>query len=167
MDISNDFEQVTVQNTELKEVQTSSGQVKVFRAIGTQTIDFLAKRIPRTRNADDINKILHLEDHCYSLGPKTQFLTDDHFEVAKSCQTPSTPYLNDKSVILSTCGDNQNELVILESEDEAFSIEFDNDGCLSDSCSSYCPSASDNDSETDDDFLDGTTPSTEKKIYSI
>ena len=37
------------------------------------------------------------------------------------------------------------------------------DGCLSDSCSSYCPSsASENDSETDDEFLDGTTPSTEK-----
>ena len=149
MDISNDFEQVTVQNTKFKvhkEVQTSSGQVKMFRTIGTQIIDVLAKRIPRTRNADDINKILHLEEHCYSLGPKTQFLTDDHFEGAKSCPTPSTPDLNDKSIILSTCGDNQHELVILESEDEAFSIESDNDGCLSDSCSSYCPSASDNDS---------------------
>ena len=75
-DISNDFEQVPVQNTELKvhkEVQTSSGQVKMFRTIGTQTIDVLAKRIPSTRNADDINKILHLGDHCYSLGPKTHF----------------------------------------------------------------------------------------------
>ena len=167
MDISNDSEQVTVQNTELKvhkEVQTSSGQVKMFRTIGTQTIDVLAERIPSTRNADAINKILLLEDHCYSLGPKTQFLTDDHFEVAKSCPTPSTPDLNSKYIILSTCGDNQHELVILESEDEAFSIESDNDSCLSDGCSSYCSSASDNDSETDDEFLDGTTPSTEKFI---
>ena len=79
----------------------------------------------------------------------------------------TTPDLNDKSIILSTCGDNQHELVILESGHEAFSIESDNNGCLSDSCSSYCPSASDNDSETDDEFLDGTTPSTVKKIYSI
>ena len=129
MDSSNDFEQVTVQNTELKmhkKVQTSSGQVRMFRTIGTQTMHVLAKRIPNTRNADDINKILHLEDHCYSLSPKTQFLTDDHFEVAKSCPTPSTPDLNDKSIILSTCGDNQHEPVILESEDKGFSFESDN-----------------------------------------
>ena len=75
MDISNDFELVPVQNTELKvhkEVQTSSEQVKMFRTIGKhKTKDVLAKRKPSTRNTDDINKILHLEDDSYSWGPKT------------------------------------------------------------------------------------------------
>ena len=162
MDISNDFELVPVQNTQLKvhkEVQTSSGQVKMFRTIGTQTEDVLAQRKPSTRNTDDINKILHLQDHSYSLGPKNQSSTDDHFEVAKSCLTPSTPDLNENSII----GGNQHELVIMESGDEAFLVESDNDDCLSDSCSLYCPSASD-DSETDDESLNGTTPSTEKKF---
>ena len=44
MDISNDFEQVTVQNTELKvhkEDQTSSEQVTMFRTIGTQALGML------------------------------------------------------------------------------------------------------------------------------
>ena len=161
MDISNDFELVPVQNTELKvhkEVQTSSRQVKMFRTIGTQAKDVLAQRKPSTRNTDDINKILHLQDHSYSLGPKTQSSTDDHFEVSKSCLTPSTLDLNEKSII----GGNQHELVIMESGDEAFLVESDNDECLSDSCSLYCPSASDDDSETDDESLNGT--STEKNL---
>ena len=52
----------------------------------------------------------------------------------------------------------------MESGDEAFLVESDNDDCLSDSCSLFCPSASDDDSETDDESLNGTTPSTEKNI---
>jgi len=70
MDISNDFELVTVPNTELevhKEVQTSSGQIKMFRTIGTQTQDVLATRKPNTRNAD-IRRPLLL------LGPKNSIL---------------------------------------------------------------------------------------------
>ena len=59
MDISNDFELVPVQNTELKvhkEVQTSSGQVKMFRTIGTQTKDVLTQRKPSPRNTDDTSE---------------------------------------------------------------------------------------------------------------
>ena len=90
-----------------KEVQTSPDQVKMFRTIGTQTVDISVHPEPNTKHPDDINKLSHLEDHGYSLGPITESSADDHLEIVK-------PYteLQEQS-LLSDCGDIQNQTIIV------------------------------------------------------
>ena len=39
---------------------------------------------------DDSNKLLHLEDHSYSLGSNNDSLTEKYREIVEPCPTPCT-----------------------------------------------------------------------------
>jgi ribonuclease HI len=69
--------------------------------------------------------------------------------------------VTEEQLTLVECGDVQNGFVV-ELEKQGCS-NADND-CLSDTGSSYCPSASDDDSETDDEYSSDTAPAVEKKF---
>ena len=94
------------------------------------------------------NKLLHLEDHSYSLGPNNDSLTEENREIVESCPTPCTP-VSEEQLTLVECGDVQN----------GASSDVDNDACSS----LYSPSASDDDTETDDEYFNDTAPAMEKK----
>ena len=129
-----------------KEVQVQT-DIKTFKTVGTQT-EHLPVQGNTNIHPDDINKLLHLEDHSYSLGPNNDSLTEKNREIVEPCPTPCTP-VSEEQLTLVECGDVKN----------GASSDVDND----DSSSLYSPSASD-DSETDDEYLDDTAPAMEKKF---
>lgn len=94
MDASNsDVEQtncVILEFTANKEVQTHFDDIKMFRTIGTQTEHFHVQRNP-SMHPDDINKLHHLEDHSYSLGPNTEHVKDENTEIMEPCPIPCMP----------------------------------------------------------------------------
>ena len=137
-----------------KEVQTCPEQIKMLRTIGTQTVVVLAPQKPNTTHPDDINKLSHLEDHSYSFGPKTESSADHNLEIVKPC----TPEFKEQSMF-PDCGGILDELINMESEDEADNDQDDNSPL-------YCPSASDDDSETDNE-CSTITPSAEKKLLCL
>ena len=129
-----------------KEVQVQT-DIKAFKTVGTQT-----EHLPMQGNTNihpgDINNLQHLEDHSYSLGPNNDSLTEENREIVEPCPTPCTP-VSEEQLTLVECGDVQNGV----------SSDVDND----DSSSLYSPSASDGDSETDDEYSNDTAPAMEKK----
>ena len=54
---------------------------------------------PNTNHSDDVNKLSHLEDHSYSLGPKTESSADHNLEIVKPC----TPEFKEQSMF-PDCG---------------------------------------------------------------
>ena len=129
-------------------------KVKLFTTTGTQTDDFVIHRVTKM-HPDDINVLCHLEDHNYSLGPKNY----DEIDV-EPCTTTCTPEPKDQS-LLAEC-----DVIHKMNVDETNPVLSDDadDDALSDSGSLYCPSVSDDDSATDDEFSSSTTPSAEKKF---
>ena len=171
---NNDFEQTNcilnlLEGTADKEVQTYFDQIKMFRTIGTQTEHFPVQPKPSI-HPDDINKLHNLEDYSYSMGRNTEHSTDGNIEIVEPC--PTLPDFKEQLPLLD-CGDVQNEVIVdstdaqvppCSKEDEAPSSEDDDDSCLSDSSSLYCPSASDDSSEIDDEYPNGNAPSEEKNF---
>ena len=124
--------------------------IKTFKTVGTQT-EHLPVQGNTNIHPDDINKLPHLEDHSYSLGPNNDSLTEKkNREIVEPRPTPCTP-VSEEQLTLVECGDVQN----------GASSDVHN----YDSSSLYSPSASD-DSETDDEYFDDTTPAMEK-IHSF
>ena len=70
--------------------------------------------------------------------------------------------MTEEQLTLVECDDVQNG-VIVELKKQGSSNDADNDS-LSNTGSSYCPSASDDDSETDDEYSSDTAPAVEKKF---
>jgi ribonuclease HI len=139
-----------IQPTHLKDKQVQADlfteKIKTFRTIGTQTSDVVVRRITKM-HPDDINKLCHLGDHNYSLGPNNCPSTDE--DVVEPCET-CTPESENQSV-LPECDVVQNEMI------------DDQEDALSDSGSLYCPSVSDDESGTDDEFSSSISPSVERK----
>ena len=108
---------------------------------------------------DDINVLCHLEDHNYSLGPNNYDVTD-----VEPCTTTCTPEPKDQS-LLAECDVIHNKMNVDETN-PVLSDDADDDA-LSDSGSLYCPSVSDDDCATDDEFSSSTTPSAEKKLLCL
>jgi hypothetical protein len=162
METSNaDVEQTTCTSTHIetmtqdKEIQVQPF-IKTFKTVGTQT-EHLHMQGNTKIHPDDINKLCHLEDYSYSLGPNNNSSTDDNKDTVEPC-TPVT----EEQLTLVECDYVQNG-VIVELKKQGSSNDADNDS-LSDTGSSYCPSASDDDSETDDEYSSDTAPAVEKKI---
>jgi hypothetical protein len=145
--------------TQDKEVQVQPF-IKTFKTVGTKT-EHLHMQGNTKIHPDDINKLYHLADHSYSLGPNNNSSTDDNKDTVEPCTTPCTA-VTEEQLTLVECDDVQNG-VIVELKKQGYSNDADNDS-LSDTGSSYCPSASDDDSETDDEYSSDTAPAVEKKI---
>ena len=64
--------------SKIKEVQVHT-DIKTFKTVGTQT-EHLPVQGNTNIHPDDINKLLHLEDHSYSLGPNNDSLTEKKTE---------------------------------------------------------------------------------------
>ena len=62
------------------QVQPQFREIKMCRNVGTQTEAFNGHRNIKI-NPDDINKIIHLEDHNYSLGPCNNLSLDENKEI--------------------------------------------------------------------------------------
>lgn len=169
MDTSNsDVEQtncaldLVLEFTANKEVQTWFDDIKMFRTIGTQTEHFHVQRNP-SMHPDDINKLHHLEDHSYSLGPNTEHVKDENIEIVEPCPIPCMPDFKEQMPLLDP-GDVQNEVIVesidtqvpccTKADDSDVEPSIEDDACLSES--SYCPSSSDDDSEKDDEHPSAT-----------
>lgn len=136
---------------------TLSKLIKTFWTVGTQTEDLHEQGTTAT-HPDDINELLHLEDHCYSLGPNKDSLTSDNKDIVEPCRKPCTTVSVEKLPLVE-CDDDQIE-VNVESTKQVCSNDADDD---SSDGSSYSPSASD-DSETDEELSSDTAASVEKKF---
>jgi hypothetical protein len=162
-----DVEQTTCTSTRHIETMTQDKEVhvqpfiKTFKTVGTQT-EHLHMQGNTKIHPDDINKLCHLEDHSYSLGPNNNSSTDDNKDTVEPCTTPCTP-VTEEQLTLVECDDVQDG-VIVELQKQGSSNDADNDS-LSDTGSSYCPSASDDDSETDDEYSSDTAPAVEKIFF--
>ena len=137
------------------QVEPCPEDVRSFR---TQTGDVVNHTVTKL-NPDDITKLCHLEDHTYSLGPNNCPLTDEF--VVEPCLTACTPWSEDQPV-LAERDVVQNEMII-DAANPASSDQADD--ALSDSGSLYCPSSfSGDESATDDEFSNCTSPWTYHKI---
>ena len=170
MESSNaDVDQTTCTSTRHIETMTQDKEVQVqpfiktFKTVGTQA-EHLHMQGNTKIHPDDINKLCHLEDHSYSLGPNNNSSTDDNKDTVEPCTTPCTP-ATEEQLTLVECDDVQNG-VIVELKKQGYSNDADNDS-LSDTGSSYCPSASDDESETEDEYSSDTAPAVEKKILYL
>ena len=87
-----------------KEVQVQT-DIKTFKTVGTQT-EHLPMQGNTNIHPDDINKLPHLEDHSYSLGPNNDSLTEkkNPREIVEPCPTPCTP-VSEEQLTLVECGD--------------------------------------------------------------
>ena len=75
-----------------KEVPVQT-DIKTFKTVGTKT-----EHLPVQGNTNihpDDNKLLHLEDHSYSLGPNNDSLTEENRETVEPCPTPCSPVSED------------------------------------------------------------------------
>ena len=111
-----------------KGVQTYKA-VKTFRTIGTQTSSQISFDETLKMHPDDINKLAHLEDHNYSLGPSAE-------TTAQMSSTQERIIINEPENIEGQFTD-----ILSESDDD----------CFSDTGSIYCPSSSSDDSDSDDE----------------
>ena len=124
----------------------------LFKTTGTQTDDFVVHGVTKMR-PDDVNKLCHLEDHTYSLGPNNYHSTDE--DGVEPCITTCTPGPENQLVLAE--GDAIHDKMNVDAINPVSSDQADDDA-LSDSGSLYCPSVSDNESATDDEFSSSTTP---------
>ena len=124
----------------------------LFKTTGTQTDDFVVHGVTKMR-PDDVNKLCHLEDHTYSLGPNNYHSTDE--DGVEPCITTCTPGPENQLVLAE--GDAIHDKMNVDAINPVSSDQADGDA-LSDSGSLYCPSVSDNESATDDEFSSSTTP---------
>ena len=140
------------------QVEPLTEKVKLFTTTGTQTGDFVIHRVTKI-HPDDINVLCHLEDHNYSLGPNNYDVRDEDCAV-EPCTTTYTPEPKDQSLL------TERDVIHKMNVDETNPVLSDDadDDALSDSGSLYCPSVSDDDFATDDEFSSSTTPSAEKKF---
>ena len=95
--------------TQDKEVQVQPF-IKTFKTVGTQT-EHLHMQGNTKIHPDDINKLCHLEDHSYSLGPNNNSSTDDNKDTVEPCTTPCTP-VTEEQLTLVECDDVQNGVIV-------------------------------------------------------
>ena len=129
------------------QVEPLTEKIKLFRTTRSQTDDFVIHGIT-TMHPDYVNVLCHLEDHNYSLGPNNYDVTDEDGAM-EPCTTTCTPGPKDQS-LLAECDVIHNKMNIDETN-SVFSYDADDDA-LNDRVSLYCPSVSDDDSATDDEF---------------
>ena len=144
-----------------EKVKPLTEKVKLFTTTGTQTGDFVIHRVTKI-HPDDINVLCHLEDHNYSLGPNNYDVRDEDCAV-EPCTTTCTPEPKDQSLL------TERDVIHKMNVDETNPVLSDDadDDALNDSGSLYCPSVSDDDFATDDEFSSSTTPSAEKKLLCL
>ena len=136
-------------------------KVKLFTTTGTQTDDFVIHRVTKM-HPDDINVLCHFEDHNYSLVPNNYYATDEDCAV-EPCATTCTPEPKDQS-LLAEC--DVIHKINVDETNPVLSNDADGDA-FSDSGSLYCPSVSDEESATGNEFCSSTTRSAEKNLLCL
>ncbi len=88
---SHAVEQTTCTIIKLPALLSYFEQIRTFRTVGTQTEDLRIQGTARIQ-PDDINELLHLEDHSYSLhGSNNDPSANDNKDLVEPCPKLCTP----------------------------------------------------------------------------